>query len=64
MLENFVNIFFLTLHLHVSICYDENAYFTIGDSDEQRLNDFFQKYDVHSLINSEILDEAHLSFPS
>ena len=41
---------FLTLcnPQYMSICYDENAYFTIGDSDEQHLNDFFQKY-VHEV---------------
>ena len=34
---------FLTLcnPQYMSICYDENAYFTIGDSDEQHRNDFF-----------------------
>ena len=34
---------FLTLcnPQYMCICYDENAYFTIGDSDEQHLNDFF-----------------------
>ena len=53
-----------------TICYDETAFYTIGESNEQHFDDFSQKYvnDNETIIcnntNSEQIREARLSFIS
>jgi len=64
--------YFLTLCSpdYNEICIDESAYYTIGNSEEQHFDEFFQKYvndDNHicsSNITSGSLKEARLSFIS